>query len=653
MCGISGIIDIKNIYKHNNALCIKNMCKKLYHRGPNSFGTWEDNKLGVYLGHTRLSIIDTTMNGSQPMASSSGRYILVFNGEIYNHKELKNDISFIHNNNYEWKGQSDSEILVASIETWGVRETLNKLTGMFAFAIFDRKECKLTLVRDRFGEKPLYYGFQNNIFLFASELKAIKTHPAFENSLNINSIGQVLSNSCVIAPDTIYKGILKLNPASYLTLSINHGEKIDIDKPVSYWDIINTIINGKNNPFRGDDDEAIFCVNELLKNSISKQMISDVPIGAFLSGGIDSSLVVSIMQSLSKNKVKTFTIGFNEDGYNEAKHAKKIANYLDTDHTELYVSASEALSVIPKIPKIYDEPFSDSSQIPTFLVSQLAAKDVSVSLSGDGGDELFGGYNRYIYTKNWWSIIQKFPFFFRKRTANLLNSISPSLWNSIGNNVNRIFKNNIIGNSFENKIEKISGALKINSTINLYKYFISNWKNPNNALINSSRMNTFFMPNDLNLNIVEQMMYLDTINYLPNDILVKLDRASMAVSLESRVPMLDHKLAEFSWTLPLDKKIRNNQGKWILKKTLSQYLPNELIDRPKMGFGVPIDYWLRNSLNEWAENLLDESKLRKEGYFNPKAIRKKWDEHIEGKRNWQHQLWAVLMFQAWLDENHA
>ena len=650
MCGIVGFYS-KFSFTFNNV--IVKMHSAISHRGPDSNGTWTDKNSGIVLGHQRLSIIDLSEAGNQPMKSNSGRFILTYNGEIYNHLEIRHELEN-SNFNIKWRGNSDTETLLEAIAFWGIEATLNKTVGMFAFGVWDKKNRSLTLVKDRMGEKPLYFGWQgegiNKVFLFGSELKALKVHPEFNGEINRNSTALQLRHNCIPAPYSIYKNIYKLLPGHYLQLNENDLKKGLLQSQKPYWLATKCAIEGNNNQLKLSVSNIKKDLETHLKSSVKQQMISDVPLGAFLSGGIDSSTVVALMQSQSNHPIKTFTIGFNESEYSEAQYAKKIAKHLGTDHTELYISPKTAMEVIPKLPMIYDEPFSDSSQIPTFLVSQLAKQQVKVALSGDGGDELFCGYNRYVMSKKFWNTFRLMPLSFRKFIAHRIQSISPK-------NLSKISKFLPGLNQYSNfgdKMHKGANALEAKSLYNLYYMLCSHWQDPTDVVVNSKEPSTLlteFKPELTGLNSQQQMMTLDLITYLPNDILVKVDRAAMASSLETRVPFLNHKLIEYVCKIPQSLKLRNGQGKWILKKILNQYVPKNLTERPKMGFEVPIDAWLRGPLRDWAESLLNEKKLQQEGYFNPKLIRDKWTEHLSGNRNWQSELWDILMFQAWIDEN--
>lgn len=649
MCGITGFWNPSQPFSEEwLETTTKQMSQTLFHRGPDDGGTWSDPERGIALGHRRLSILDLSPEGHQPMLSAGGRYVIVFNGEIYNFLDLRKQLE---KKEHKFRGHSDTEVMLAAFNQWGVETAVKKFNGMFAFAVWDRQERALYLGRDRLGEKPLYYGCMGKTLLFGSELKALKAHPHFAATINRDALALYLRHSYIPSPYTIYTGIYKLPPASILKISSPYN----ISQPMPYWSARVAAETGLAQPFTGSDTEAIAQLDSLLRDTVGLRMLADVPLGAFLSGGIDSSTVVALMQAQSSNPVKTFSIGFYEDSYNEAEYAKAVAKHLGTDHTELYVTPEQAMAVIPKLPTLYDEPFSDASQIPTFLVSQLAREKVTVSLSGDGGDELFAGYNRYFWGRSIWQKIGWMPQTLRQMGANALISLSPTIWDSLFKTFKPILPSQIQQRLPGDKIHKLAEVLAVPNPQTLYKNLVSHWKHPSHVVLNGLEGITELSDPSSWANVADftnQMMYLDTITYLPNDILVKVDRASMGVSLESRVPFLDHRLVEFAWRIPLSLKIRNGQGKWLLRQVLYQYVPPSLIERPKMGFGVPIGSWLRGSLRDWAEELLDENRLRQEGFFNPQPIRQKWQEHLAGTSNWQYYLWDVIMFQKWLETNY-
>ena len=662
MCGLTGFFSEM---RRPDPVTLAAMADAIIHRGPDDDGAWCDPVASIGLAHRRLSILDLSAAGHQPMTSASGRFIIVFNGEIYNHLSLRKELDVAHAGASDgWHGHSDTETLLAGIEAWGIEATLKKAVGMFAIALWDRKERTLALVRDRVGEKPLYFGWNSGTFLFGSELKALRAFPDFQGEISRNAITLLLRHNYIPAPYSIYRGIFKLPPGTILILRKEGCSACpwDIDSPpftlfhdgnVSlhpYWSLRDIAEGGQTHPFAGTDEDAVCELERVLSDAVVSQQISDVPLGALLSGGVDSSTIVALMQSRSSERIRTFTIGFDEDDYNEAVHAKAVAKHLGTEHTELYITPDETLKVIPRLPTLYDEPFSDSSQIPTFLVAQMARQHVTVSLSGDAGDELFGGYNRYFLTNSIWSKIRWLPRIGRRVLTRGITAISPERWDHLYGLVASANTGRMRAKRVGDKAHKLAEILPAATREAIYHGLVSHWKAPTNLVLGSHEPMTV-LTNSTSMSWLAEfehrMMYLDTISYLPDDILVKVDRAAMGVSLETRVPFLDHRVVEFAWRLPLAMKIRNGQGKWILRQILSKYVPRELIERPKMGFGIPIDSWLRGPLRDWAESLLNESRLKQEGFFNPGPIRQKWVEHISGKRNWQYHLWDVLMFQAW------
>lgn len=651
MCGFTGFLD-SQAYLYDQVNLLKQMTNLISHRGPDSEGYWNDINIGIGLGHRRLSIQDLSDEGSQPMVSSSGRYVLVFNGEIYNHIKLRTELS---NNDIRWRGHSDTETILACFEFWGIENTVKKCIGMFAFAVWDRSNYSLILCRDRMGEKPLYYGWHGKgdsaVFLFGSELKAMQCHPKFNSTICSNALASFLQNMTVTGTNSIYSGTYKLEPGTLLNINL-HSKKHLVTK---YWSLVDAASNGQADRFDGSPEEAIDKLENLLKNAVSDQMISDVPLGAFLSGGVDSSAIVALMQTQSSRRIKTFSIGFSEDDYNEAVFAKKVAGYLGTDHTEMYVNAYQAMDVIPKLATIYDEPFADSSQIPTFLVSQMARKQVSVALSGDAGDELFAGYNRYQLTESLWPKLSLVPRSFRKVFGWGINQFSPSSLERVASQ----FPASKSWIGLGDKLHKGASVMSADSITSLYSGLLATgWKDPSGILkyrnLYKSPVN---MPELGKLSDTEKMMLWDGLNYLPDDILTKVDRAAMSVSLETRLPFLDHRVVEFAWRLPFSYKLKNtNTGwvsKWVLRQVLYKYVPQNLIDRPKVGFGVPLEHWLRGPLRDWAEDLLSQERLSRDGFFNQKEVRKKWTEHLTGHKNNQHSIWCILMFQAWLIHNKS
>lgn len=653
MCGIAGFFGGRQYGSGERAAIVEAMANRIRHRGPDDGGAWCEEGIPIGFGHRRLAIVDLSVAGHQPMASAMGRYVIVFNGEIYNHLEIRAELER-SGRPIQWRGHSDTETLLAGFDAWGVDATIARAVGMFAFALWDRRERALTLGRDRLGEKPLYYGWQGSgagrTFLFGSELKALQAHPAFERRVDRDALCLFMRYNNVAGTSSIYEGIHKLSPGHLLTVSLDASETVER----AYWSGAETALLGVNQLFSGSPSQAVDALDQLLRSAIRQQMVADVPLGAFLSGGVDSSTVVALMQAQSTRPVKTFSIGFHEDIYNEAEHAKAVARHLGTDHTELYVTAEQAMAVIPKLPTLYDEPFADSSQIPTYLVSQLARRSVTVALSGDAGDELFCGYNRYQLTATLWGRLSHIPVGARTLMARLLTHLSPQRLNALAASMPGTRRWANIGE----KIHKGAGVMAAGSAGELYLGMVSQWQDPQALVIGSTEPQTLLTLSDSvadGLSDVERMMTLDMLTYLPGDILTKVDRAAMGNSLETRVPFLDHRVVEFAWQLPLACKLRDEGNgyttKWALRQVLYRYVPKTLIERPKMGFGVPIDTWLRGPLRAWAEDLLDEGRLKREGYLDPTMVRQKWSEHLSGRRNWQHPLWCVLMFQAWLEEN--
>lgn len=650
MCGFVGFLGGTNVDGHAGDIAtLTRMADTISHRGPDDSGCWADVERRIGLAHRRLAIVDLSPAGHQPMESSDGRYIIAFNGEIYNHMDLRAALAE-RGSSPAWRGHSDTETLLAGFEAWGVRGTLERATGMFAFALWDRQAASLVLGRDRFGEKPLYYGWQgegrNAVFLFGSELKALRAHPTFVHEIDRGALSLQLTHNYIPAPYSIYKGIRKLQPGTFLTLSLARRD----GEVTQFWNGVDVAQAGISAPFNGTAAECVDELESLLMDAVRQQMMADVPLGAFLSGGIDSSTIVALMQAQSKQRIKTFSIGFDEVGYNEAEHAKAVAVHLGTDHTELYVTAAQSIDVIPKLPQLYDEPFSDSSQIPTFLVSELAKSKVTVSLSGDAGDELFCGYNRYKVTSRLWGTLARTPAPLKHLAAQTLISVSPGTWDRLGSSVGSIFRRGQAFSNMGDKLHKGAGVLASKSCAALYLNLISHWRDSSSIVLGATDLPTLLNGNEPKLggaDNVQRMMMLDMLTYLPDDILVKVDRAAMAVALETRVPFLDHRVVEFAWRLPQEYKLRDGQTKWALRQVLYKHVPRALIERPKMGFAVPIGSWLRGSLREWAEDLLSEERLRRDGFFAPEPIRKKWSEHLSGKRNWQYDLWDVLMFQSW------
>jgi len=623
------------------------MVEVLAHRGPDGAGDWADADAGIALGHRRLAILGLGPAGTQPMVSADGRYVITYNGEIYNFATLRADLAA---SGINFVGMSDTEVLLASIARHGVESALDAANGMFAFALWDRANRTLTLARDRYGQKPLYYGWAGNAFVFGSETKALARHPDFVREIDRDALAGYFRFAAIPAPRSIWRGVCKLLPGSTVTLTRADLAGRRMPEPVPYWSALEVARAGLAAPFTGSPHEAVDALESVLGDAVGSCMVSDVPLGAFLSGGIDSTTVVALMQARSTRPVRTFTIGFRETGYDEARYAKAVAQHLGTDHTEHYVTAAEAQQVIVDLPEIYDEPFADSSQIPTFLVSRLAREHVIVSLSGDGGDEQFAGYNRYRWAATLDRAVTAIPAPLRRVAASMMLSLGPAAWDTLYSGVAWYKESESRQVQVGHKVHKLAGLLGVRDRHALYLDLLSQWNCPGQLVPGAREPQT--RAHDASSwpgldGFVHDMMALDTSGYLPDDILVKLDRATMAVGLEGRVPLLDHHVGAFAWSLPLAVKLRDGRGKWPMRALLARYLPSALIERPKMGFGVPIGRWLRSDLRDWAEALLDERTLASDGILDPAPIRQAWTEHLSGHRNWEHRLWTVLMFQAW------
>ena len=665
MCGFAGFIDLKGQLERPEESLQQMICV-LSHRGPDDEGVWFDDTAGVGLGHRRLSIVDLSPEGHQPMISACGRYVIAYNGEIYNYLAIRKELEQEANNHLiAWRGHSDTEVALAAISRWGLEGALDRFNGMFAFALWDRRERVLHLARDRLGEKPLYYGWAGDMLLFGSELKALRANKEFSGEIDRNVLNLFFRYSYVPSPYSIYQGIYKLPAGSLISVPIDTSkEQYNFSpfsdsqqagqlSPVNYWSVGNAAENVMNLRFKSTTYDVVDELEQLMLDAVRLRMEADVPLGAFLSGGIDSSTIVALMQAQSHRPVRTFSIGSYNQAYDEAVTAKAVAKHLGTDHTELYVSPEEAQQVIPRLPQLYDEPFADASQIPTFLVSQMARQHVTVSLSGDGGDELFAGYNRHFWARNIWNGMSKIPQPLRTGSSRAIRAITPETWDRMFFRMGALLPKKFREGQPGNKLHKLAGALDSTSPEDMYLRLVSNWPDPESLVIGGSEPRTVVTDSKLWPDLsdfTERMMYLDLVSYLPDDILVKVDRASMGVSLESRVPFLDHRLVEFSWKVPLSMKIKNGKGKWILRQLLYKYVPKKLVEGPKRGFGLPIDDWLRGPLRDWVESLLDETRLRHEGYLNPVLVRHEWHQHLTGKRNLHQKLWGVLMFQAWLNE---
>lgn len=648
MCGIAGVLDLSRQTSADRMRSVATeMADALSHRGPDDAGVWVDEDSGIALGHRRLAVIDLTAQGHQPMHSACGRFVLAYNGEIYNFRHLRADLVAA---GHRFRGSSDTEVLLGAISEWGLETALSKCNGMFAFALWDRRDRRLHLVRDRLGEKPLYYGLTGDLLLFGSELKALRAHPSFDGEIDRDALALYLRHNCVPAPWSIFRNTRKLPPASVLTIDISEGGLTR--QPVPYWSALEVAERGAIDPLELSEEDATDALEELLTDAVGLRMESDVPLGAFLSGGIDSSTVVSLMQAQASRPVSTFTIGSTASDYDESPDARAVARHLGTNHTELLVTPDEAISVIPRLPTLYDEPFGDSSQIPTFLVAELARRHVTVVLSGDGGDELFGGYNRYPWVPAVWRRVGRLPGSARKALARALLAIPPRSWDRLAQALPPSVRPRIPAT----KIEKLAEILPSDGPQASYLRLASHWHDPSQLVLSSQEPVTLL--SDIRAwpalpDISRQMMCLDTVTYLPDDILVKVDRASMGVSLEARVPLLDHRIVEFAARLPPAMTIRGRQGKWLLRQVLHRHVPQQVIDRPKTGFGFPLGEWLRGPLRPWAEELLDARRLRTEGFFDAGPIRHAWTEHVSGGRDREYRLWDVLMFEAWLEHQRT
>ena len=651
MCGFAGFFS-KQIASDDYSHVAERMAATLEHRGPDESGSWSDASAGFAVAHQRLAILDLSRHGHQPMLSASGRWVLAYNGEIYNHLDLRKQLKSSCNTS-SWRGHSDTETLLACIDAWGIEETLSRVAGMFAFALWDRQERALTLARDRMGEKPLYYGWQNKTFLFGSELKALRTHPSFKSEVNRNALTLLLRHNCIPAPYSIYAGINKIRPGHTISFDFASNAENQDGREVAYWRLNDVVEQGIRHPFPGTESEAVEAMESQLSESIGAQMLSDVPLGAFLSGGIDSSTIAALMQSQSSRPIKTFTVGFADEGYNEASEARAVASHLGTDHTELTVTPEDALSVIPQLPSIYCEPFSDSSQIPTVLISKLVRQNVTVALSGDAGDELFGGYNRYLMANQVWRKIQRLPKIGRSSIAAILRGVPPSGWDRAYSVLEPLVPAGRRVSTPGDKIHKLADVIGVDDQYGYYRRLTSHFPRPTDIVPGSNEPLSLVTDSSTapEVDCFEHwMMAMDAKTYLPDDILVKVDRAAMASSLETRAPFLDHRVAELAWKLPIRFKVGGGITKGILRNILHQYVPKELVERPKMGFSVPLDRWLRGPLRDWAEDLLSQHRFESGGFFRPEPITKMWSEHLSGKRSWQYHLWTVLMFQAWLEE---
>lgn len=636
MCGIAGFVSRREL---DIDATVRAMTGVIRHRGPDDEGVWIDYEAGVALGHRRLSILDLSLSGHQPMVSASGRYVLVYNGEIYNHQALRSELDVAGVASH-WHGHSDTEVMLSAIEQWGIEATLQRLNGMFAFALWDRKARALTVARDRMGEKPLYYGVHGDTLIFGSELKAITAHPAFQPEIDRNALADFMRLGYVPAPASIWRGIRKLPPASWMTVAI---DKLDDLVPSRFWDIADVARHGIAEPRKAGPDLTDDLEN-LLLDAVRLRMEADVPLGAFLSGGIDSSLVASLMQANANSPVRTFSIGFDDPAFNEAEHAKAVAAHLGTNHTELYVSMDAARDLLPSLPDIWDEPFADSSQIPMFLVSRLAREHVTVALSGDGGDELFGGYNRHVTGARIWSRAGALPAPARRLAA---RALSHKLTGSVAEKAAELLPGNRRIAGIAARLPKVGAIIGADSPMDFYGRLISRWQDE--ALVLGAGSGPSLPEPPVFADFRDTMMFFDMTTYLPDDILVKVDRAGMGASLEGRVPLLDHRVVEFAWQVPLEAKIRNGRGKVILREILDRHVPRSLIERPKAGFAIPIGRWLAGPLRPWVEALIDPRRIAAEGYLDGALVADVWQRFLGGDVGLETRLWCILMFQAWLE----
>ncbi len=635
MCGITGFCDLdRSLGEDELRARVDAMRETLHHRGPDAGGSWVDPRAGIALGHRRLSIVDLTAEGSQPMTSASGRLVISYNGELYNHAEMRAELAA---SGARFRGRSDTETLVEAIDAWGLERTLDRSNGMFAFALWERPSGTLHLVRDRIGIKPLYWGVAGRSVLFGSELDALRAHPDFVGRIDRDALALLLRHNHVPAPYAIYEGVRKLPPGSILSFRPADGAP-DTSAPRAWWSAADALARAEADPFLGRPREAADALEALLADAVRIRTMADVPLGAFLSGGIDSSLVVALMGAETNPPPKTFTIGFPDRAFDEAPHARAVARHLGTDHTELEVTPEQALAVVPRIASVWDEPFADSSQIPTLLVSELARRRVTVALAGDGGDELFGGYRRYVWSRVIWSVIRGWPAPLRRLVRGLLRATVPDRGRSLRN------------------VRRVAELLTAASPLALYHRLMSHWPDPGAIVLGATEPPTAYtgrLAPPARARHEQLLSWLDTVAYLPDDLLVKTDRATMAVGLEGRVPLLDHRVVEMAWRLPIGMRLRGATGKWILRRVLHRHVPASLVERPKMGFGVPLGSWLRGSLRDWACELLAPDRLRREGFLAPEPIGRLLEAHLSGRRDAHHDLWCVLVFQAWLQRQSS
>lgn len=638
MCGIAGFWS-PGVQADDGLRQLERMHTALQHRGPDGFGN--RHRDGVFFTHRRLAIIDLSPRGHQPMHSDSGRFVITFNGEVYNFAALRKQLE-AEGHAPKWNGTSDTEVMLAAIEAWGLENAVRRFVGMFAFALWDERERRLHLVRDRVGIKPLYWTQTARGVAFASELKALHFFPGFDTSVHRGALAGFLRSNCVVGEQSIFEGTYRLSPGTILTFT----EAGRAPSRSVYWSAVDVARAGLARPFEGTENEALDRLDVLMRDAVSLRMVSDVPLGAFLSGGIDSSLVVAMMQVQSARPVHTFSIQNETAAYDEGPAARAVAQHLGTHHTALTVTAKDALDLIPRLPRIYDEPFADSSQLPTLLVSQLARRQVTVALSGDGGDELFGGYTRHVWGPRLWNLERRLPEALRFALADAITARSPQKWDEFFLRARPLLPAlRIMGI----RMHKAAAALRVADPVGIHHMLSSHWLPRDNVLLQPSEISTSTAPLLPGADVADEFMLRDLLGYLPDDILTKVDRATMAFSLEGREPLLDHRLIEFAWSLPLKFKVRGTTGKWLLRRLLRRYVPQALVSGPKMGFGIPLGDWLRGPLRDWAEALIDEKRLRDEGTFDARLVHQRWKEHLDGTRPWEFHLWDVLIFQAWRD----
>ena len=636
MCGIAGVLNLTNSRGQLERDAIA-MADSLAYRGPDDHGMWADTDAGVALTHRRLSIVDLSPAGHQPMVSADGRFVITYNGEIYNFMELRRELE---TRGIKFRGHSDTEVMLEAFSAYGVENTVKGLIGMFAIGVWDRRNRTLSLVRDRLGIKPLYWAKFGKLFLFGSELKALRACPGWTPSIDGSAVAAYMRHNCVPAPQSIYKGVRKLEPGTILTLPPDGEPRTE-----RFWDARAVARAGLADPLQVDDNELTDRLEVLLQDAVRRRMVADVPVGAFLSGGIDSSTVTALMKAANCGPVRTYTIGFDLPGFDEAPHSAAVARHLGTDHTELTVTAKQALDVIPQLPDMYDEPFADSSQIPTHLVSAMTRRHVTVALSGDGGDELFGGYNRYQLTKGAWRSLFLMPLPMRRMLAGMLTALPAGRWQQMFSALPGRVRPRQTGD----KLHKLATVLCAENDSDLYRRLVTHWE-PAQIMLSEVEQQGMLWDDQVEREfpgLLERMQFLDLVTYLPDDILTKVDRASMAVALEARVPLLDHRVVEFAWRIPRRTLMRDGISKWPLRQVLYRHVPRGLVERPKTGFAVPLGEWLRGPLRNWAEDLLSEKRLREGGLFSVAAVREAWREHLRGRDNWKYLIWDVLMFEAW------